>query len=226
MEVYFSYGAKEIAYLKQKDKRLAEVIDKVGIVKREVIPDLFEALVHCIVGQQISTKAHETVWKKIKGTLGKVTPDAVLRLSTEELQRFGLSFRKAAYIQNAATKIASGSLRLEDLYTMSDKALCDKLAELEGIGKWSAEMLMLFSMQRPDILSYSDLGIQRGLRMIYHHRKIDRRLYEKYRKRFSPYGSVASLYLWAVAGGAIEGMKDYAPQKRTTTKICNVKNRS
>ena len=73
---------------------------------------------------------------------------------------------------------------------------------------------MLFSMQRPDILSYGDLAIHRGLRMLYHHRKITRELFEKYRRRYSPYGSVASLYLWAIAGGAVEGMKDYAPERK------------
>ena len=75
-------------------------------------------------------------------------------------------------------------------------------------------MLMLFSMQRPDILSFGDLAILRGMRMLYRHRKITRELFEKYRRRYSPYGSVASLYLWAIAGGAIEGMKDYASQKK------------
>jgi len=73
-------------------------------------------------------------------------------------------------------------------------------------------MLMLFSMQRPDILSFGDLAILRGMRMLYHHRKITRQLFKKYRRRYSPYGSVASLYLWAIAGGAIVGMKDYAPK--------------
>ncbi len=97
---------------------------------------------------------------------------------------------------------------------MSDDEVCARLSSLKGLGVWSAEMLMLFSMQRPDILSFGDLAIQRGLRMIYHHRKIERKLFEKYRWRFSPYNSVASLYIWAVAGGAIEGMKDYAPKKK------------
>lgn len=97
---------------------------------------------------------------------------------------------------------------------MSDDEVCARLSSLKGLGVWSAEMLMLFSMQRPDILSFGDLAIQRGLRMIYHHRKIERKLFEKYRRRFSPYNSVASLDIWAVAGGAIEGMKDYAPKKK------------
>ena len=211
---FFAYGDTEIAHLKRADKRMAEVIERIGKVERRVIPDLFAALVHSIVGQQISTKAHETVWRRIQEGLGEITPETVNRLSPEELQSFGISFRKATYIQHAARKVADGSFDIQSLYGMDDEEVCARLSQLEGIGVWSAEMLMLFSMQRPDILSFGDLAIQRGLRMVYHHRKITRRLFEKYRRRFSPYNSVASLYLWAVAGGAIEGMKDYAPKAK------------
>ena len=218
MENFFQYGETEIAYLKHADKRLAEVIDRIGRVERRVIPDLFAALVHSIVGQQISTKAHETIWRRIENALGKVTPEAINRLSVEELQGFGISFRKVAYIRNASRKVMDGTFDIQALYTMSDDEVCARLSELDGIGVWSAEMLMLFSMQRPDILSFGDLAIQRGLRMVYHHRKITRELFEKYHRRFSPYNSVASLYLWAVAGGAVEGMKDYAPKKQAPKK--------
>lgn len=214
MENFFQYGETEIAYLKQADKRLAEVIDRIGKVERRVIPDLFAALVHSIVGQQISTKAHETIWGRIENALGKVTPEAIDRLSMEELQGFGITFKKAAYIRNATRKVMDGTFDIQALYTMDDNEVCTRLSELDGISVWSAEMLMLFSMQRPNILSFGDLAIQRGLRMVYHHRKITRELFEKYRRRFSPYNSVASLYLWAVAGGAIEGMKDYAPKNK------------
>lgn len=82
-----------------------------------------------------------------------------------------------------------------------------ELSGLKGVGVWTAEMILLFCMQRPDVFSYDDLAIQRGLRMVYHHRKIDRKLFEKYRRRFSPYCSVASLYLWAAAGGVVPGLK-------------------
>ena len=214
MENFFQYGETEIAYLKQVDKRMAEVIDRIGKVERRVIPDLFAALVHSIVGQQISTKAHETIWRRMENALGQVTPEAIDRLSVEELQGFGITFKKAAYIRNATQQVLDGTLDIQSLYMMNDNEVCTRLSELDGIGVWSAEMLMLFSMQRPDILSFGDLAIQRGLRMVYHHRKITRELFEKYRRRFSPYNSVASLYLWAVAGGAIEGMKDYAPKKQ------------
>ena len=105
-----------------------------------------------------------------------------------------------------------GGLDIESLQTKTDAEVCKALSRLDGVGKWTAEMLMLFSMRRQNILSYGDLAILRGMRMLYHHRRITRPLFEKYRRRYSPYGSVAGLYLWAVAGGAIQGMKDYAPK--------------
>lgn len=219
MEQFFPYGEQEIAYLKSRDKRLGEVIDKVGMVKRRVIPDLFAALVHSIVGQQISTKAHETIWRKMTGAFGEVTPEKVLGLSPEELQAFGITSKKVDYIRSAARKIASGEFDIHALRTMSDAEVCAKLSELDGIGVWTAEMLMLHSLQRPDVLSFGDLAVQRGLRMLYHHRKITRPLFEKYRRRYSPYGSVACIYLWAVSTGAVEGLKDYAPKEKNTIKI-------
>ena len=96
---------------------------------------------------------------------------------------------------------------------MADAEVCNRLSALDGIGIWTAEMMMLHSLQRPDILSFGDLAMQRGLRMLYHHRKITRKLFEKYRRRYSPYGSVASLYLWAVSGGAIPELSDPDPKK-------------
>lgn len=214
MDSIFQYGETELAWLRSRDKQLAEIIDRIGRVERRVIPDLFAALVHSIVGQQISTKAHETIWGRIEAAFGEITPEKILSLPDEELQRVGISFRKVTYIKRAAQKIQSGEFDIQALQELDDAEVASRLSSLDGIGLWSAEMLMLFSMQRPNILSYDDLAIQRGLRMVYHHRKIDRKLFEKYRRRYAPYGSVASLYLWAVAGGAIEGMKDYAPNKK------------
>lgn len=97
---------------------------------------------------------------------------------------------------------------------MPDEEAVEALSSLKGVGVWTAEMILLFCMQRPDILSFGDLAIQRGMRMVYHHRKIDKKLFEKYRRRLSPYGSTASLYFWAVSGGAVEGMKDHAPKNK------------
>lgn len=213
MEQYFRYGEKEISALKSRDRRFAAVIDAVGTVKRRVIPDFFSALVHTIVGQQISSKAQETIWEKITDALGEITPEKFLELPTGTLRAWGISSAKAEYIRSAAQKIASGELDVRALQSASDADVLRELTALKGLGVWSAEMLMLFSMQRPNVLSFGDFAIRRGLRMIYHHRELTRERFEKFRRRFSPFGSVASLYIWAVAGGAIAGMKDFAPKK-------------
>lgn len=207
----FQYGEKEIAHLKRVDKRLGAIIDRMGRIERTVIPDLFTALVHAIVGQQISTGAHRTVWGRIASALGEISPELIDRLPSEVLQRFGLTFKKTAYIKAFAHKVANGEFDPETLRCMTDDEVCAKLVEQDGVGRWTAEMLMIFSMQRPNVLSYGDLAIRRGLRMVYRRREIDRDAFNRYWKRYTPYASTASLYLWAVAGGAIEGMKDFAP---------------
>ena len=212
--MYFAYGEEETDYLKKKDKRMAEVIDRIGHVERTVDTDLFSAVVHHIVGQQISTKAQETIWQRMLSALGEVNAEAVLDAGVPKLQSLGMTFRKAEYITDFAEKVHTGAFDLEGVWQKSDEEAIRELSSLKGIGVWTAEMILLFCMQRPDVLSCDDLAIQRGLCMVYHHRKIDRKLFEKYRRRFSPYGSVASLYLWAVSGGAIPELRDYAPKKK------------
>ena len=210
----FEYGEKETEYLKSKDARLAEVIERVGHIERAVDTDLFSSVVHHIIGQQISTKAQRTIWRRMKDRFGNVTPEGISGADIEELQSMGMTFRKAEYIKDFCDKIQRGQFDLEAVLDMPDDEAIRYLASLKGIGVWTAEMLLLFCLQRPDILSYDDLAIQRGMRMVYHHRKIDRKLFEKYRRRLSPCCSVASLYFWAVAGGAVPGMKDHAPKKK------------
>ena len=216
--MYFSYGEAELAYLRKKDKRLCEVIDKVGMIERRVDADLFSSVVHHIVGQQISSKAQATIWQRLQDALGEINAQSILDAGVPKLQGFGMTFRKAEYITDFARKVESGEFDLEAVEALPDAEALRALSGLKGIGVWTAEMILLFCLQRQDIFSFDDLAIQRGLRMVYHHRAITRQLFEKYRRRFSPYGSVASLYLWAVAGGAIAEMKDYAPKKQAEKK--------
>ena len=245
--MYFKYGDKEIEYLKSKDKKLAEIIDKVGFIERPVESDLFSSVIRQIVGQQISTKAMETVWgrfvdlfdevadsngrmtqsqdentdtsaskktKDIERGNRLITAEGICNMSGERLQSVGLSFRKVEYIKDFAGKVHSGEFDIDALKDMSDEEAIEALSALKGIGVWTAEMLLLFCLQRPDILSYGDLAIRRGMRMVYRHRELDKKKFEKYRRRLSPYCSVASLYFWAVAGGAIPELTDPAPKKR------------
>lgn len=211
--MYFTYGETELSYLKKKDKRLCEIIDRIGYIHRAVDPDLFSSVVHHIIGQQISTKAQATIWQRMQNTLGAVNEETILNAGISNLKKLGMTFRKAEYITDFAQKVHTHAFDLEMVQQMTDEEAIQKLSTLKGIGIWTAEMILLFCMQRPDIFSYNDLAIHRGLRMVYHHRQIDRNRFEKYRRRFHPYGSVASLYLWAVAGGAIPELKDYAPKK-------------
>lgn len=212
--MYFVYGETETNYLRQRDKHLGDVIDRVGHIKRPVDADLFLSVVHHIIGQQISTKAQATIWKRMQDGLGKVDVSHILSADLSKLQSFGMTYRKAQYITDFAQKVNDGEFDLEAIWNKTDEEAIHELDKLKGIGVWTAEMILLFCMQRPNVFSFDDLAIQRGLRMVYHHRKIDRKLFEKYRRRFSPYCSVASLYFWAVSGGAIPEMRDYAPKKK------------
>ena len=209
----FAYGETELTHLRSRDARLAEAIDAIGHVEREVDPDLFSSVMHHIIGQQISTKAQATIWERMCARLGEVTPASVLACGRDGLQGLGMTFRKADYLLDFAERVESGAFDLDAVAAMSDEDAIAALSQLRGIGRWTAEMILLFCLQRPDVLAYDDLAIQRGMRMLYHHRKITPQLFAKYRRRYSPYGSVASLYLWVIAGGAIPGMRDWAPRR-------------
>lgn len=212
--MFLQYGTQETEYLKSRDKRLGKAIDRIGHINRAVDTDLFSAVVHQIIGQQISTAAQETLWKRLTGQLGRVDADSILSLGKDGLQAVGMTYRKAEYIQDFAGKVKNGEFDIAALTTMSDADVAAALSSLKGIGVWTAEMIMIFCMQRPDIVSFGDLGILRGMRMLYRHRSIDREKFEKHRRRYSPCGTVASLYLWAIAGGAIPELSDPAPKRK------------
>lgn len=197
----FSYGEKELTYLRKKDKRLREAIDRIGMIEREIIPDLFAALINSIVGQQISTKAKETVWQRFTEKFPEMTPAQIEATPVEVIQQVGVSMRKANYIKGVAEAVVNGELNLDVLPQLSDEEVIAELSALKGIGIWSAEMLLIFSLQRPDVVSWGDLAIRRGIMTLYRHKELDRTRFERYRRRYSPYGSVASLYLWEIAAG-------------------------
>ena len=211
--MYFIYGEAELAYLRRKDRRLAAVIDRIGPVERTVDPDLFSAVVHHIIGQQISMKAQATIWQRMQDTLGTVSAETILAAGVPALQALGMTFRKAEYLTDLAGRIVDGSFDLETVRSMDDAEAIRALSSLRGIGVWTAEMILLFCLERMDVLSYGDLAILRGMRMVYRHKEIDRARFERHRKRFSPYCSIASLYFWAVSGGALPELTDPAAPK-------------
>ncbi len=213
--MYFEYGEKEISYLKKKDKRLGEAIEKIGMLKRPIDGDIFTAIIRAILGQQVSRQARETVFRRMKDALSDITAESVNCRTVEEIQTFGTTFKKAEYMKDFAEKVCSGEVNLEKLHTLTDAQIIETLCTLKGIGVWTAEMLLASTLQREDIFSFGDLAIHRGLRMLYRHKKVTREMFERYRKRYSPYGTTASVYLWAIAGGAIPELDDPKSKKKT-----------
>lgn len=212
--LYLTYGEKEINYLKSKDKKLAAAIERIGYIERVADEDLFSSVVRHIIGQQISTVAQRTIWGRLTEKVDVVDAEHLLRLGREELQSIGMTFKKAEYILDFCEKIVDSAFDLKALEAMTDEEVIAALSSLKGIGVWTAEMIMTFCMKRPDVVSYGDLAILRGMRMLYRHREIDKVRFAKYKKRYSPYGTVASLYLWAVAGGALPELTDPAPKRK------------
>ena len=137
---YFPYGEKELAYLRKKDKKLSAVINRVGHIERAVDDDLFSAVVHHIVGQQISTKAQATVWSRVQNALGTVDAEHVLGYGEANLQSLGISFRKAEYITDFAKKVHTGEFDLISIVEKPDEEVILELSALKGIGVWTAEM--------------------------------------------------------------------------------------
>lgn len=206
--INFQYTEEQLQALKEKDTELGKLITKLGRIERELNPDLFSAVIVAILQQQISMKVAMQCWDRLIELLHEVTPDTVYACPIMQLKATGITTRKAAYIHRLAQSILEGDLDMEALRDMSNEQVIAKLSELPGIGQWTAEMLLIFTLNRLNVLSYSDKGIQKGLRMLYHHRKISPELFKKYEKRLDPYQSIASLYLWKLASGSVEGYVD------------------
>lgn len=195
----FKYSQAALDHLRKKDKKMGQAIDRIGMVEREVIPDLFTALVNSIVSQQISAKAATTVWGRLQNTLSEISPQNICSSPLEDMRKCGLSMRKVLYIKNIGEAVLNNDLVLTDLYVLEDEEIIKRLSSLNGIGKWTAEMLLIFSMQRPDVVSWGDMAIQRGMMNLYGLKSLSKDQFEKYRRRYSPYGTVASLYLWVLS---------------------------
>jgi len=196
---YFDYGQEEINYLKSVDETLGAAMTRMGKVERVVIPDLFTALVYAIVGQLISVKAVHTIWARMQERLGEISPQNMVMQTAEHIQKCGMTMKKAACIKNMADTIKQGEFHLDELYDLTDEEVIKKLLTLNGVGRWTAEMLLIHAMERRDVVSWGDIAIRRGMMKLYNLRSITKEQFEQYRLRYSPYGSIASIYLWEIS---------------------------
>jgi len=197
-ELYFEYGEQELNHLRKCDKKLGAAIDRIGIIKRKVNPNVFAALVESIIAQQISTKAASTVTNRLATLCGTDFAE-LYGLTTQDIQTCGMSMRKADYIKGIADTAASGTIDFSVLHKMDDLEIIKTLTKLNGVGVWTAEMLLIFSLMRPNVVSYGDLAIRRGMMRLYGLKSLPKDKFARYAKRYAPYGSVTSLYLWEIS---------------------------
>lgn len=193
---YFEITEEAKSYLKQKDINIKKLIEKAEPFKREVNPDTFQYLIKSVIAQQISNKALDTVWSRFCTLVPLITADNILALSDEELQSIGISFRKVSYIKGIAKAKKDNTIDFDNLNTLSDSEVCDTLVTLNGIGKWTAEMVLIFSLERPNVFPYDDLVVKNNFLQLMNMEKITKKEWQNYFEKFSPYCTTLSLYLW------------------------------
>jgi DNA-3-methyladenine glycosylase II len=196
------YERARLALIAQ-DPRLGALIERVGPCTLKIDPDrdLFSALCQTITSQQLSTKVAVAIYLRLRAACAPAphpTPEAILRLDEAQLRAVGLSGPKARYVRALAERVAQGGLSLENLEALSDEEVITLLSSINGIGRWSAQMILIFRLHRPDVWPTGDLGIVRGLERLHNLRKTPSlaRL-EKLGEVWRPYRSVAAWYLWA-----------------------------
>ena len=198
---------KAILHLKKADPVLSSVIERVGRYGIQYREPNFETLVRSIVYQQLSGRVASVIFGRLTALVprGKLTPEAVLKLTPARMRKAGLSKQKTAYIRDLARKTARGTLQFEALSEMQDHDVIEHLTQVKGIGVWTAHMFLMFALQRPDVLPTGDLGIRMAIRKAYGLEELPLPKHiEEIAVRWRPYCSVATWYLWRSLEGPAE----------------------
>jgi DNA-3-methyladenine glycosylase II len=190
--------------LMRADKALRRVMEQTGPIHAEIDrrgsrPDPWETLAMAIVGQQLSTKAARSIWAKLQAQFGGKTPEPeeLLRKRSTTLRKAGLSNAKVEFVRDLAKRVSDGSLDLKGLAKLPDEDVIADLMEVKGIGRWTAEMFLIFHLGRPDVVSVGDLGIRRAVQIAYGMNELpgpDE--LEKLAEEWRPHRTLACLYLW------------------------------
>ena len=193
-------------HLKRRDRVLRRLIPRFGEARLTGRGDAFTTLARSVVGQQISVKAAQSVWERFaalagpasgNGAAGGVEPRQVLALATDELRSAGLSARKAEYLHDLARHFSEGSLHRAAWGEMDDETVIRELVAVRGIGRWTAEMFLIFHLMRPDVLPLDDLGLMKGISLNYFSGEpVSRAEAREVAEAWAPYRSVATWYLW------------------------------
>jgi len=183
--------------LARRDPVMARIIRAHPRVHLEPRGDPFHTLARAIVGQQISVKAAQSVWNRFAALVSVVSPGKVLGTKAKDLRACGLSARKCEYISDLAQRFADSAVHVHRWPAMNDEEVIADLVQVRGIGRWTAEMFLMFNLLRPDVFPLGDLGLQKGLRIAYHGgRKVSLKTMKSRGESLRPWRSVATWYLW------------------------------
>ncbi|KRF38691.1 DNA-3-methyladenine glycosidase [Paenibacillus sp. Soil787] len=186
-----------IKTLSQADSKLASLIELIGDLTLTPSHKPFESLVMSIISQQLSAKAAATIKARVKLIIPDVTPELVLAVEEEAIRQCGVSYPKIRYIRDLSTKVISGEVTLNRLQDLDNAELLKQLTSVKGIGAWTAEMFLIFTLGRTDVMSIGDAGLQRAAKWL--HSLADRKdgnYLGEIAPNWAPYRSLASLYLW------------------------------
>jgi DNA-3-methyladenine glycosylase II len=200
------------AELAAADPAMARLIERLGdrsVAQRrrgEPKPDAYGALLRAVVGQQLSSKAARTIYGRVLDLFGGTTPtpDQILAASEADLRGAGLSGRKVEYIRDLAAHVKSGELELDRFSQLPDEKVIEEISAVRGLGRWSAEMFLIFHLERPDVISGGDLGIRKAIQIAYGLEEMPTPSeVEEIGERWRPHRSLASIYLWESLAGDV-----------------------
>ena len=188
-----------IDFLK-RDKNMKILIDKFGCTNFTIGQDYFQSLLRSIVFQQLSGKAAQTIYERFIKLIPKTSnlcPNEVLKLNNDDMRKSGLSFQKINYVKNLADYFENNSFKKKDVERMTDEEISKELTQIKGIGQWTVDMFLMFTLNRADILPYKDLGIQKGIMKILNKKIIpSKKEMENCSKKWRPFRTIACWYLW------------------------------
>ena len=196
-----AYWDDACRHLARRDRVMKKLIPKFGEARLQSRGDAFTTLARSIVGQQISVKAAQSVWDRFTAAVGgpshRLAPADVLRLDTPTLRGAGLSARKAEYLGDLARHFDTGAIHVGQWQKMEDEAIIAELVAIRGIGRWTAEMFLIFHLMRPDVLPLDDLGLLRGISLSYFSGEpVSRAEARELGEGWTPFRSVATWYIW------------------------------
>ncbi len=191
------YWEEARRYLSRKDRVLKRLMPQFGDACLESRGDAFTTLARSIVGQQISVKAAQTVWDRFAKLPRKINPSAVLRLKVDDMRAAGLSTRKVEYLVDLALHFDSGAIEAGAWNDMTDDDIIAQLVGIRGIGRWTAEMFLIFFLMRPNVLPLDDVGLIRGISKNYFSGEaVSRSDARELGAAWTPFCSVATWYIW------------------------------